>query len=123
MRRDTVSMPRKLGALVMAMGLAASLGVTTTATAAAQDPYTMATPAAGENHPALQKFYAQRVQWGPCLDAAMRSSTLDRYQAFLNMGEMECGTVEVPVVYPDVIAQDKALGNPWKVEPGKTAVA
>ncbi len=67
MRRDTVSMPRKLGALVMAMGLAASLGVTTTATAAAQDPYTMATPAAGENHPALQKFYAQRVQWGPCL--------------------------------------------------------
>ena len=114
----------KLGILVLSMGLVASTGASTVTVASAKDVYSMTNPAMGEKDPALKEFYKQRVKWGPCLDNALQASTfLERYKTFRNLGKMECGTVTVPVVYPDVIKQDKALGNPRKVEKGKPAVA
>ncbi|HHY07628.1 MAG TPA: alpha/beta hydrolase [Corynebacteriales bacterium] len=119
MFRPRSKVARKITAVFAVVGLATSLAVTQAATVTAQDPYDLAIPAVGEKDPTLKKFYDQRIEWGPCHDTAQRSWAFFRYQTYLASNVLECGTVEVPVVYPDVIAQDKALGNPWKVEAGR----
>lgn len=119
MFRPRKKVARIITAVFATVGIAASLAVTQAATGIAQDPYDLAIPAVGEESPALKKFYSQKIKWGPCFETAQRSWAYFRYQTYLASNVLECGTVEVPVVYPDVIAQDKALGNPWKVEAGR----